>query len=245
MWLKPKQGSANEPTWSTLPHGSSVLERVGSGLHRPVEVGVDLVASAARLVQEGKLEEGAHVGAAGDEGDEDGDVGSVVLGVLAVGVEVDSPVVASDGEDVAGEVVAGAHALGEGETLDGVVVGAPHCVGDVARPRRRRCHRIRQPNPRWVGLRQEWSESGWGSALVGKVVLPAVEILEKEGFRPAALPDSGGALGPVHETMEPHRFIWGFFAKQNNNKRRWRWRRGGEGWVEEGLVGLPLYWAFT
>jgi hypothetical protein len=63
MWLKPKQGSANEPTWSTLPHGSSVLERVGSGLHRPVEVGVDLVASAARLVQEGKLEEGARTSA--------------------------------------------------------------------------------------------------------------------------------------------------------------------------------------
>jgi hypothetical protein len=31
-----------------------------------------------------------------------------------------------------------------------------------------------------VSLRQEWGESGWGSALVGKGVLPAVAILERK-----------------------------------------------------------------
>jgi len=114
-------------------------------------MGVDLVAGAARLVEEGELEEGADVGAVGGERDEDGDVVGVVLGVLAVRVEVDGPVVSSDGEDVACEVAAGAHALGEGEAPDGELVRAPHRLGDGARPRgrlerrlRRNRHRIRR-----------------------------------------------------------------------------------------------------
>lgn len=113
------------------------------------------MAAAAGLVEEGEVEEGSDVDAVGGEGDEDGDVAGVVLDVLAVGVEVDGPVVSSDGEDVAGEVAAGAHALGEGEAPDGELVGPLHGLGDVARPRwrrgrspRRNRHRIRRGNPR-------------------------------------------------------------------------------------------------
>lgn len=109
-------------------------------------MGVDLVACAAGLVEEGELEEGADVGALGGEGDEDGDVAGVVLGVLAVGVEVDGPVVAADGEGVAGEVAAGTDALGEGEALDGVLVRPPHRLADRARPRRPR-HRRHSRKP--------------------------------------------------------------------------------------------------
>lgn len=109
-------------------------------------MGVNLVACAAGLVEEGELEEGAYVGALGGEGDEDGDVAGVVLVVLPVGVDVDGPVVAADGEGVAGEVPAGADALGEGEALEGVLVRAPHGLGDRPRPRRPR-HRHRA-NPR-------------------------------------------------------------------------------------------------
>lgn len=113
-------------------------------------MGVDLVAGAAGLVEEGKLEEGADVGTLGGEGDKHGDVAGVVLVVLPVRVEVDGPVVAADGEGVTGEVPAGADALGEGETLDRVLVRSPHGLCDRPRPRRPR-HRHRT-NPRYAGL---------------------------------------------------------------------------------------------
>lgn len=134
-----------------IPHGSPVLEGVWAELERAVKVRVNLVAAAAGLVEEGELEEGSDVDAVGSEGNENGDVVGVVLGVLAVGVEVDGPVVSSDGEDVAGEVAAGAHALGEGVAPYGELVGPPNGLGYRARPRwrrgrspRRNRHRIRQ-----------------------------------------------------------------------------------------------------
>lgn len=160
------------------------------------------MASAARLVEEGELEECAHVGAVGSEGDEDGDVGTVVLGVLTVGIEVDGPVIASDGEDVAGEVVAGAHALGEGEALDGVLVGAPHGLRDGPRPGRRRRHRIRQPNPSpWVGGYQtklERIREGFSNRREGRIAGGGFrEGRFQRGRIPATcppLPESGGAF---------------------------------------------------
>jgi len=111
-------------------------------------MGVDLVAGAAGLVEEGELEEGADVGALGGEGDEHGDVAGVILVVFPVGVDVDGPVVAADGEGVAGEVSAGADALGEGEALEGVLVRAPHGLSDRPRPRRPRHRHRTNPSPR-------------------------------------------------------------------------------------------------
>lgn len=71
---------------------------------------VDLVLGAVvGLVEEGELEESPDVGAFAGEGDEDGDIGGVVLGILAVWVEVDGPVVASDREALAGDVLPDAH----------------------------------------------------------------------------------------------------------------------------------------
>jgi hypothetical protein len=125
-----------------IPHGASVLEGVGSGLEGSVEVGVDLVAAAAGLVEEGELEEGADVGAVGGEGDEDGDVVGVVLGVLAVGVEVDGPVVAAHREGVAAHVPPGPYALRHREPLHRVLVRPPHRLRHRPGPRRRRRHRI-------------------------------------------------------------------------------------------------------
>lgn len=72
-----------------------------------------MLGAVVGLVEEGELKEGTDVGAVAGEGDEDGDIGGVVLGVLAVGVEVDGPVVAADGEGVAGDVLAHAHPLGK------------------------------------------------------------------------------------------------------------------------------------
>jgi len=123
-----QEGSAQN-----LPHGSAVLERIRPGLQGAVEVGVDLVLALAALVKERELEESADVGAIGGEGDEDGDVDGVVLGVLPVGVEVDRPLVAAHGEGLAGDVLAHAHALRERVALDHEPVGAVHRLRHGAR----------------------------------------------------------------------------------------------------------------
>lgn len=98
---------------------------------------VNLVLAPAALVQELELEEGADVGALAGEGDEDRDVGRVVLGVLPVGVEVNRPLVPADGEVLAGDVLAHAHALGERVPLDREPVGAVDGLGQRLRRRRR------------------------------------------------------------------------------------------------------------
>lgn len=78
----------------------------------------------ARSIEERKLEEGADVGAIAGEGYEEGDVGGAVLRILAVGVEIHGPVVATDGEDVGGDVLSDADALSQRVTVDGELVGA-------------------------------------------------------------------------------------------------------------------------
>lgn len=92
-------------------------------------MGMDLVLPFAALINKGELEERPYVGALAGEGNEDGDIGGVVFGVLAVGVEIDGPLVAADGEVVAGDVLADADALGEGVALYGEVVGPVDGLG--------------------------------------------------------------------------------------------------------------------
>lgn len=123
------------------PHTTAILERIRAALEGSVEMAVDLVLALAALVEERELEEGADVGAVAGEGDEDGDVGGVVLRVLAVGVEVDGPVVATDGEGVAGDVLAHPRALRQGVTLDQEPVRSVHRLRHRPRARRRRRHR--------------------------------------------------------------------------------------------------------
>lgn len=66
------------------------------------------------------------------EDDEEGDVGGVVLDVLAVWVEVDRPEVAAGLEGVAGDVSPYPDPLREGEALDDKLVGAVDGSGDRA-----------------------------------------------------------------------------------------------------------------
>lgn len=121
-----------EGTNYNLPHASSVLEGVRAAVEGAIEMAVDLMLGLAALIEKSELKEGPDIGALAGQGDEDGDVGGGILGVFAVGVEVDGPIVASDGESVGGNVLSGAHALGERVAADGEVVCAIHGVVDRA-----------------------------------------------------------------------------------------------------------------
>lgn len=92
-------------------------------------MGVDLVLGVGALIDEGQLEEGSDVGALGSKSDEDGDVGGVVLGVFAVRVEVDGPLVTSNGEVLAGDVLSDADSFGEGIPFDQELVGPVNRLG--------------------------------------------------------------------------------------------------------------------
>lgn len=97
---------------------------------------VDLVLASSTLIEERQLEQSPNIGSLTGKGYENGNIGGMILGVLAIGVEVDRPLVAADGEIVAGDVFADADALGQGITLDHEVVGA--IDGVSYRPRARR-----------------------------------------------------------------------------------------------------------
>ena len=88
-----------------LPHAASILESVGAALEGAIEMAMDLVLAGAALVKQSELEESAHVVSLAGQCDEDGDVGGVVLGILAIRVEVDSPLEPSDREVVARDVL--------------------------------------------------------------------------------------------------------------------------------------------
>jgi len=101
-------------------------------------VAVHLVLAVAALVEQGEFEERANVGAFGSERDEDGDIGGVVFRILAVGIEVNRPLVPSDGESLAGDVFSDADSLGKRVTLDDELVRTVHRLRHRPRTRPRR-----------------------------------------------------------------------------------------------------------
>lgn len=119
------------------PHAAPVLERVRATLKRSIKVAVDLVLPFAALVNQGQLEQRPYISAFAGEGDEHGDVGRVVLGVLPIGIEVDRPLVPADGEIFAGYVFPHSHALGKRVASDCELVRAIHGLGERLRRRRR------------------------------------------------------------------------------------------------------------
>lgn len=120
-----------------LPHASSILERVGPTLERPIEVAMNLVLLLTALIDKRELEERSDVGALAGERDEDRNVSGIVLRVLPVGVEVNRPLVTSDGENVARNVLPHSHALRQRVSLDHELVRAVHRLRHRSRARRR------------------------------------------------------------------------------------------------------------
>lgn len=98
---------------------------------------MNLMLSLAALVDEGELEEGSNVGTVASEGDEGRNIGGVVVGILAVGVEVDGPLVPTHGEALADDVLSHAHAFGQRVSPDLEPVGAVDGLRHRSRARRR------------------------------------------------------------------------------------------------------------
>lgn len=89
------------------------------------------------LIQQRQLEQRPNIGPIASQRDEDGDVSGVILGVLAVGVEVDSPLVPADGESVAGDVFSDPDSFGQRVAFDREAVGSVYGLRHRERGRRR------------------------------------------------------------------------------------------------------------
>lgn len=85
----------------------------------------NLVIPPPALIQQGEVIQCLNVaGLFAGQGYENGHIRGIVLGTSAIWVEVDSPVVASDGESVAGHVHARPHTLGQRVPGDRIQVRA-------------------------------------------------------------------------------------------------------------------------
>lgn len=122
---------------TTLPHTAPVLQRIRPTLERPIEMAMHFMLPFPALVNKSQLEQRAHVRPLARQRDENRDVGGVVLGIFTVGVKVNRPLVAPDGEIVAGDMLADAHSFGHGVALDHEAVRPVYRLGDGARASRR------------------------------------------------------------------------------------------------------------
>nr|GMD50379.1 ribonuclease HI [Ipomoea batatas] len=96
-------------------------------------MGVHFVLPSPTVIHKGELKQGPDIGVFAGERDENRNVDGGILDVLAVGVKVDSPIVATDGEGIAGDVLARTHALAQRVTPDGEVMGKKTYVVFVGR----------------------------------------------------------------------------------------------------------------
>lgn len=107
---------------------------------------MNLMLSLATLINEGELEESPNIGALAGQSNKYGNIIGIIFGVFTVRVEINGPLISTDGEIIAGDVLADADALGEGIAFDGEMVGAVDGLGKGERRRRRgeRCRRRRR-----------------------------------------------------------------------------------------------------
>lgn len=98
---------------------------------------MNLVFPFPTLIHQRQLKQGPNIRAFARQRNENRHVRGIILGVLAVGVEINRPLVPSHGEIVAGDVLPNSHAFRQRIPLDYEPVGPIHGLRDGAGARRR------------------------------------------------------------------------------------------------------------
>lgn len=98
---------------------------------------MNLMLPFTALIDKREFKQRPDVGAVASQCDEDGNVGRIILNILPVGIEVNSPLIPSDGEIIAGNVLAGSHSLRQRVPLDHELVRAIDSVSHRPRAGRR------------------------------------------------------------------------------------------------------------
>nr|KYP40451.1 hypothetical protein KK1_038206 [Cajanus cajan] len=97
---------------------------------------MNLIIPLLTLIHQRQLEESPNIGPVASERYEDGNVHGIVLGVLAIRVEIDGPIVATDAESVAHDVLPRTHPFRQRITLYRELVRAVHRFADRTGARR-------------------------------------------------------------------------------------------------------------
>ncbi|KAF1889609.1 hypothetical protein Lal_00024936 [Lupinus albus] len=79
---------------------------------------MNLMLPLTTLINKSELKQRSHISAVAGESDEDGDISGVILWILSIWIEVNRPMVPSDGEQIAGNVLSHSHSLRQRVTLD-------------------------------------------------------------------------------------------------------------------------------
>lgn len=99
------------------------------------------------LIHQRQLEQSPNIGSVASERNKDRNVHGIVLRVLPIGVEVNSPIVTTNGESVAHDVLSRAHPFGQRVTLYCELVRAVHGFADRTRARRTFREGLEIPHP--------------------------------------------------------------------------------------------------
>lgn len=89
------------------------------------------------LIKQRKLEKSPNIGAIASQSNENGDISRIILRIFPVGIEIDCPLVTSDGESVAGDVFSDPDSFGQRVAFDCEAVRSVYGLRHGERSRRR------------------------------------------------------------------------------------------------------------
>ena len=116
---------------ASSPHATTVLESVGPTLQRPTKMTMHLIPPLPTLIQKRQFEQSPNIGPFAGQSHEQRNIGSIILGAFAIGVEIYGPQVAPNHEGIGSYVLSDSDPLGESVAADFELVGAISgvCVG--------------------------------------------------------------------------------------------------------------------
>lgn len=117
---------------TTLPHTAAVFKCIRSTLKRPIEMAMHFMLPFPALVNKSQLEQRSDIRPLARQRNENRDVSRIILRIFTVGVKVNRPFIASDGEIIAGDMLTDAHSFGHGVALDHKAVRPIYGLGHGA-----------------------------------------------------------------------------------------------------------------
>lgn len=117
----------------TLPHATLVLKSIRTTLKRSIKMAMNFMFPLSTLINKREFKKRSYIGSFTSQRDENGNISRTIFRILAVRIEVDRPLITSDGEHVARNVFSHSHSLRKRVALDQELVRAVKCLRN--RPR--------------------------------------------------------------------------------------------------------------
>lgn len=120
-----------------LPHATLILQSIRTTLKRSIKMAMNFMLPLSTLINKREFKKRSYIGSFTSQRDENGNIIGSILRILAVRIEVDRPLIPSDGEHIARNVFSHSHSLRKRIALDQELVRAVQCLRNRPRNRRR------------------------------------------------------------------------------------------------------------